>query len=128
MASSRGEAPYLVTRKCIASLLRRSAENRTLSARVLEALRLPQPHSTGLLRPVPTCGFEGLPGNDRVAFTGFLIDPEGGYIGMLALPEHGRDDILDEVNPRSCLSFSRRAIKHSVRPNPDPCKDFFAPP
>jgi len=41
------------------------------------------------------------------------------------VPEHGRDDILDEVNPRSCLSFSRRATRNSVRPNRNPCKGFF---
>ena len=35
-------------------------------------------------RPLPTCGFGGLPGSDWIAFAGFLIDPEGGYIGMLA--------------------------------------------
>lgn len=63
-------------------VLRRSAENRTLSTRVLEALRLPQPHSPGLFRPVPICGFWGLPGSDWIAFAGLLITPAGGYIGM----------------------------------------------
>jgi len=84
MAGSRGEAHYLVTRRCIAFCcagVQRIELCRRGFWRPSGYLSLTPPV---YFRPVPTCGFEGLPGSDWVAFTGLLIDPEGDYIGTLA--------------------------------------------